>query len=82
MAKNASAWAEAERRVDQAIAAHATELSLQGLRIESLPERMVELAPQLTQLDISHCWKLRDLSLVSSLKRLQHLDLSGCGQLL
>ena len=80
MAKNASAWTEAERLVDQAIAANATELSLQGLRIESLPERMVELAPQLTQLDLSHCWKLRDLSLVSSLKRLRHLNLSGCGQ--
>lgn len=78
MAKNTSAWNEAERLVEQAIAARATELSLAGLRIESLPERIVELAPYLTKLNLSGCWKLADLGLVSQLTKLQHLDLSGC----
>ena len=80
MAKNLSAWKEAERLVAQAIAVRSTELSLAGLRIESLPEQIVELAPYLTRLDLAGCWKLADLGLVSQLTALQHINLSGCDQ--
>ncbi len=75
--QNPAAWQKAEELIEQAYSTGATELSLSGLRLRSLPESITKLS-QLESLDLSGCRSLTKLIDFSNLIHLKHLNLSHC----
>ncbi|MEM6835659.1 MAG: COR domain-containing protein [Cyanobacteria bacterium P01_C01_bin.120] len=65
-------FAEAEKRIEDALRSNATELNLSGLRLTSIPESIFQLT-QLTRLSLNQNWLIelpKDLGKLKSLVRL------------
>lgn len=78
--QNPAAWQKAEELIEQAYSTGATELSLSGLRLRSLPESITKLT-QLESLDLSGCNTLKSIARLTALKQLRTLSLIGCHNL-
>lgn len=63
---NITSYQEAERLIAEAVAAGATQLALDSLRIEELPASLGKLT-RLASLDLSDCYWLEDISVLSEL---------------
>ncbi|MDL5031157.1 COR domain-containing protein [Pelomonas sp. APW6] len=81
MPRHELAHAIAEERIRQALDTGATKLSLGALRIDRLPESFQQLAPQLLELDLSHCEVLLELPRLDEFHALQQLRLQSCSRL-
>lgn len=79
--ENASAKAEAERLIDEALTSGSDMLDLDGLRITRLPERILGLATQLRHLSLAGCRRLVDVVELARFESLQSLNLNSCSQL-